>query len=149
MSLLRQAAAKLAEKDPEFRKALAAELDEDKRNVKLEGENASATIEWIIPEDNEKDHFGIEGTIEMTNPFSGKTEKMRYECTLVLNANKFFKIKGWKSDPQLQAAMEDLVWRERNKIMDTLPKRDVATWEKFGADEITSRVARKFLLRRK
>ena len=149
MSLLRQAAAKLAEKDPEFRKALAAEIDEDKRNVKLEGENASGTIEWIVPKDNEKDHYQIEGVIRMTNPHSKKTEEMRYECTLVLNANKFFKIKGWHADPQLQSAMEDLVWKERNKIMDALPKDDVATWEKFGTDDLTSRVARKFLLQTK
>jgi hypothetical protein len=147
MSLLRQATAKLAQKDPEFRKALARVVDEDKRNVKLENEGSWATINWITPKDNEEDHWAIEGDISVTDPYSGKTEQMRYQCTLLLNPNKFFKIQEWHSDPQLAPAMEKLVWDHRTKVKDTLPTKGVATWEKFGGDEdMASRVARKFLL---
>ena len=149
MSVLRQAAAELANNDPEFRKALAAQVDEDKRNIKLDGENASATIEWMIPKDVQRNRWSIRGKITMTNPFSGKTEEMNYEATLVLNPNEFFEIEEWHSDPQLAMAMKSLIWEERLKIMDGLPSEDVATWTKLGEEErkaVTERVARRYLL---
>ena len=153
MSLLRTATAQLAEKDPEFRKALAAEMGRDerdvKRNVRLENDGSWATIEWMTPKDIQKERWEIAGVISMTNPFSDKTEEMPYIATLDLNANQFFKILEWQSDPQLRPAMDKLVWDERLKVIDALPTEEVATWEKLGSEEhasMTDRVARRYLL---